>query len=63
MAEKNTTPRTYTPEELAEILQVTKRTVYSYIKAGKIRAIKIGKYWRTSQKALDDFLNTGTEGK
>lgn len=48
--------KVYTVEEIQDILQVTKRTVYSYIKEGKLKAVKIGKYWRITDKALDEFL-------
>ena len=36
----------YTLTEVAEILRVTRRTLYTYIKEGKLKAVKIGKYWR-----------------
>ena len=52
--------RVYTTEEVAEILQVTKRTVYNYIKAGTLKAVKIGKYWRISAENLEEFISTGS---
>jgi excisionase family DNA binding protein len=51
----------YTIEELVILLHVTRRTIYTYIKEGKLKAVKMGKYWRVTQKQLDDFLSTGTE--
>lgn len=33
-------PKWYTPEEAAEILRVSARTVYTYIADGKLRASK-----------------------
>ena len=36
--------KVYTLEEVCEILSITKRTVYNYIKAGKLPAVKMGKY-------------------
>ena len=53
--------RVYTLDEVADILKLTKRTLYSYIKSGKLKASKIGKYWRVSSKALQDFIDKGTE--
>lgn len=53
--------RVYTIEELVILLHVTRRTIYNYIKEGKLKAVKMGKYWRVTQKQLDDFLSTGTE--
>jgi len=53
------TMKVYTLEELVELLKVTKRTLYNYIKEGKLKAVKMGKYWRVTQKQLDAFLNEG----
>lgn len=51
--------KVYTLDEIAEILQTTKRTLYNYIKDGKLKAVKIGKYWRVTNENLNNFL----EGK
>jgi excisionase family DNA binding protein len=48
----------YTIEEVMNILKVTRRTVYNYIKNGDVKAIKIGKYWRISHSNLQDFIDT-----
>jgi putative molybdopterin biosynthesis protein len=48
--------RAYTVLELAEILQVTRRTVYNYIKNGTLPAFKIGKEWRVNEPDLKAFL-------
>lgn len=53
--------KVYTLDEVAEILQVTKRTLYNYLKTGKLHAIKVGKYWRVTEGALQAFLSTGTD--
>ena len=50
----------YTLEEIKEILKVTRRTLYNYIKSGNLKAIKIGKYWRIKQSDLEEFLEKGT---
>lgn len=47
---------TYTLAEVAEILKVTRRTVYSYVKDGKIPATKVGRQWRVTEQALKEFL-------
>lgn len=57
------TIKVYTLEEVAKILQLTRRTLYSYIKDGKLKAVKIGKYWRVSEEILQQFIATGTEGQ
>ena len=56
--------KVYTLEELIEVLQVTRRTLYNYIKTGKLKAAKMGKYWRVTEKQLEEFLKaTNTEGE
>jgi len=53
--------RVYTLDEVAEVLKITRRTLYTYVKEGKLKAVKIGREWRVSETALQDFLNKGTE--
>ena len=55
------TMKVYTLEELVEILHVTRRTLYTYIKEGNLKAVKMGKYWRVREDQLRDFLSTGEE--
>lgn len=50
----------YSPEDVAKILRVSRRSIYNYIKSGKLKAVKIGKEWRITEKNLIDFTNTGT---
>lgn len=52
--------KVYTLDEVADILKVTRRTLYNYIKAGKLPAVKMGKYWRVSQNSLQSFISIGT---
>ena len=51
----------YSLDEVAEILKVTKRTLYTYVKNGTIRAVKVGKYWRVTEASLNEFLSKGTK--
>lgn len=53
--------KVYTIEELVEILHVTRRTLYNYIKGGSLKAVKMGKYWRVTAEELERFLSTGTK--
>ena len=53
--------KVYTTEEALEILKVTQRTLYRYIKARQIKAIKLGREYRITEDALKDFLERGTE--
>lgn len=41
-----TVPQTYTPEQVASLLQLTKNTVYDLIGRGELIAKKIGKVYR-----------------
>jgi len=52
--------RVYTLEEVCSILSITKRTVYNYIKAEKLHAFKMGKYWRVTEESLRDFIGRDT---
>jgi excisionase family DNA binding protein len=45
-----------TAKELAETLRVNIMTIYRYIKAGKIKAYKIGKEFRIDKEEFDKFL-------
>ncbi len=51
----------YTINEVAMNLRVTPRTIYTYIKIGKLRGIKIANKWRFSKKHIDDFLKQLSE--
>lgn len=53
----------YTSEEIRDILKITQRTLYNYIKNGSLKAIKVGKYWRIRYEDLQDFLNKNTNIK
>lgn len=52
--------KVYTLEEIAALLHITRRTLYTYVKEGKLKAVKVGKYWRVTEKNLEDFLAKGT---
>lgn len=52
----------YTLKEVEDLLQVTRRTIYNWIKAGSLKAFKVGKQWRVTGEALREFLEKGTEG-
>lgn len=54
------TVKIYTLDEVSDILKITKRTIYTYVKEGSLKASRIGRYWRVSEEQLQDFLNTGT---
>jgi len=51
----------YTLKEIEELLQVTRRTLYNWLKAGKLKAFRAGREWRVTREALEQFLKTGTD--
>lgn len=53
-------PKVYTPEQVAEILQLSKNTIYNLIARGEIVAKKIGKVYRIPTVSLS-FIFTGLD--
>lgn len=53
--------KVYTTEEVMGVLKVTKRTLYNYIKAGQLKAFKVGREWRVTEDALREFTEHGTQ--
>ena len=47
----------YTPEEVAEILKISRQSVYNDISAGKLKAKKIGRRIRISKEDLEAYIN------
>lgn len=46
----------YTIEEVAKMLKVAYLTVYRWIRAKKLEAVKAGKQYRISKNNLSEFL-------
>mgnify|MGYP001573489720 CR=1 FL=1 len=53
-------PKVYTPEQVAEMLQLSKNTIYQLINRGEIVAKKIGKVYRIPVSSLS-FIFTGLD--
>ncbi len=47
-----------TPEQVAGILQVHVLTIYSYIRQGKLDAVRLGRSYRIIPKDLTDFIES-----
>jgi len=60
MINNQSLPRAYTPEQVAEMLQLSKNTVYQLINRGEIVAKKIGKVYRIPASSLS-FIFTGLD--
>ena len=56
----NQTPQTYTPEQVATMLQLSKNTIYELIGRGEILAKKFGKVYRIPQSSIS-YLFTGLD--
>jgi len=46
----------YEVEDLVKMLKVSRVTVQAYLRAGRIRGVKIGKRWHVTDSNLRDFL-------
>jgi len=46
----------YKLKEVAQVLRVTERTLYSYIKDGRLNAVKIGNRWKVSGDEVRAFI-------
>lgn len=50
-----------TIEEVADYLRVKKRTIYEWLKSGKIPAIKAVGQWRFKREKIDEWLDGQSE--
>lgn len=53
----------YTTKDISELLNVTQRTVWVWLKQGKLKAFPIGGHkagYRITQAALDEFIQERT---
>lgn len=46
----------YTVQEVADLLQIHWQSVLTYIKNGKLEAVKLGRGYRISEPALQKFI-------
>ena len=49
-----------TTQEVADYLGLTRRTIYTYIQSGSLRAVKVGREWRIKESELEAFINRGS---
>ncbi|MDI3538798.1 MAG: hypothetical protein PWP12_792 [Bacillota bacterium] len=49
--------RLLTPEEVAERLAVTPRSVRIWLRQGKLKGVKAGRLWRIRERDLEAFLD------
>jgi excisionase family DNA binding protein len=51
--------KVYTPEQVAEQLQVSLKTVTNYLREGRLKGFKVGRLWRITEDDLEEFLRQG----
>ncbi|MBD3689350.1 helix-turn-helix domain-containing protein [Nanchangia anserum] len=52
-------PRFVTVAEVAELMRVSKMTVYRMIHSGEIPAVRVGKSFRVPQSAVQQLIDAG----
>ncbi len=53
------TPRFLTVAEVADVMRVSKMTVYRMVHSGQLPAVRMGRSFRVPRKAVDDLINEG----
>jgi len=51
------------PQEVAERLNVSVRTVRIWLWKGVLKGVKIGRVWRVREKDLEDFIKKAEKGR
>ncbi len=54
--------RVYTVNECAELLRTTRATVLAQIRRGRLRATRVGREYRITETAINDYLHTDQDG-
>lgn len=54
--------RLLTPEDAAERLAVSSKTIRDWLRAGKLKGAKAGRLWRVREEDLEEFLKSNREG-
>ena len=49
----------YTLQEVADILRVSRQTIYNYVTAKRLPDTKYGKEYRVTEEDLQDFIKNG----
>lgn len=51
----------YTPQEVANKLKVSLRTIYRMIDGGRLKAVKVGYFWRIPKSEVERIITDGIE--
>ncbi len=57
-ASEDTEKRTYSIEEIQQILDISRSTAYALIKRKLFKSVKAGKQIRISKRSFDEWLDT-----
>lgn len=49
--------------EAADLLRVDRHTLVDLVKQGRLAAVRIGRKWRFSKRAIVRFLEEGSDGQ
>lgn len=55
-AEKMQIEKWYKPKEAAEILGVSERSIFRYLKAKQLKGYQINTHWRITESNIKEFL-------
>lgn len=50
-----------TPEEVAARLKIARRTVYQWLREGRLKGVKMGNLWRVPEDALEKVFKRPEE--
>lgn len=56
-------PKFYTPQEIAEILKVTDKTVRNWIRSGELDAVVVGKSYRIPEESIKNLIKKSEVNK
>lgn len=48
----------YSTDDVMQILKCTRRTLYNYIKDGRLQGVKVGRKWLFTEEQIKAFLDT-----
>lgn len=49
----------YTLQEVADMVRVSRQSIYNWIRSGRLKATKYGKEYRITEEELKKFLKDG----
>lgn len=48
-----------TPRDIMDILGIGKNAAYSLLNSGQLRGFRVGRSWRVTAEALEEFMENG----